>query len=224
MDGFPRARKRSYSSIDEIEQGEQVAPTDLLSSAPTSKSSPLPQRHDSSSLSMKTPMPTPMPLHHPTAGLLRTQSPLVGQHLLSMPIYFHRASTNPLARMTLNAPLPHSYGSCVSLDPASLSPIPDPVAVAEIKRLTPEVLKRAGYKDFAEMVEALMADGPGTTPPSHEVKPPALASDQINGGISRGYTVEMAGAEFDAFLSQMTEEDLKDTPVIGEHVDPESSK
>ncbi|KIW89780.1 uncharacterized protein Z519_09937 [Cladophialophora bantiana CBS 173.52] len=224
MDGFPRARKRFYSSIDEIEQGEQAAATDLPSSAPTSKSSPLPQRHDSPSLSMKMPIPTPMPLHHPTAGLLRTQSPLVGQHLLSMPIHFHRASTTPLVWTTLDAPPPHSYGSCVSLDPASLSPIPDPVAVAEIKRLIPEVLKRATYKDVAEMVEALMVDGPGTTPPSHEVKPPALESDQINGGISGGYTVEMAGAEFDAFLSQMTEEDLKDPHIIGEHVDPESSR
>ncbi|OQU97401.1 hypothetical protein CLAIMM_03334 [Cladophialophora immunda] len=159
----------------------------------------------------------PMPLHHPTAGLLRTQSPLAGQLMLSFPVQFHRTPT-PLAR-TLDAPLPHSYGSLVTLDPASLSPIPDPVAVAEIKRLIPQVLQSTGYKDVTEMVAALTADKPSTTATADDVDGPTLASDQIVDGLVEDYTAEMAGAEFDAFLSQMSDQDFKDLPETDEHVD-----
>ena len=160
----------------------------------------------------------PMPLHHPKAGLLRTQSPLVGQHMLSLPIQFHRTST-PLAR-TLDGTLPHSYGSLVTLDPASLPPIPDPVAVAEIKRLIPQVLQPAEYKDVTEMVEALTADSPGTTPTADDVEAQGLASNEIVDGLFEDYTAEMAGAEFDAFLSQMSDQDFKDPPETDEYFHP----
>ncbi|KIX96679.1 uncharacterized protein Z520_07398 [Fonsecaea multimorphosa CBS 102226] len=212
MDGSPRGRKRSYSAL--IEQ----TPPPEQPWAPETKSSPLPQNYESPSN-----MKMPMPLHHPKAGLLRTRSPLVGQNLLSFPnIHFPRAST-PLARTrTLGAPLPYSYGSLVTLDPASLSPTPDPVAVAEIKRLIPQSLQWNGHRDVSEMVDALTADSSSTDPSPDQVEKPATVSNQIIDGLFEDYTAEMAGAEFDVFLSQMAVQDLTDCPVTKEHVDPDS--
>ncbi|OAP61392.1 hypothetical protein AYL99_03595 [Fonsecaea erecta] len=208
MNGSPRGDQRSYSSLTGRNTQEHL-------SAPATKSSPLPQGYESP-FSMK----IPMPLHHPTAGLLRTQSPLIGQHMLSFPAHLPQMST-PLAR-TLDAQLPHSYGSLVTLDPASLSPVPDPVAVAEVKRLVPHVFQPNEYNDAGEVVDALTADSSSTISASDHLKEPLPASNQIVDGLSDDYTAEMAGAEFDVFLSQMEVQKLLDLPAADKGVNSET--
>ncbi|KIW76201.1 hypothetical protein Z517_10947 [Fonsecaea pedrosoi CBS 271.37] len=243
MDQSPRGRKRPYLNYVEefvfttatefpeypeyLEYPEHQEylefPEDLEDpdrSVLATKSSPSPQEYEHESpFNMKIHMP--MPLHHPKAGLLRTQSPLTRQHLsLPCPTLFHRATTatptlTPLVR-TLDAPLPHSYGSLVTLDPASLSPIPDPVAIAEIKRLAGPVRQQNGYGDVPEMTEVLTRDDASEDPTSSDIQGPTLASNEILDGVFGDYTAEMAGADFDIILSQLVVHNFDDPPVKDE--------
>jgi hypothetical protein len=105
------------------------------------------------------------------------------------------------------ATLPYSYGSAVSLDPASLSSVPDPIAVAEIKRLIPKIPMRGHCKDVWAMLEILKADGKGVISLNQKEQLARLTQEaEASGGDS--LTCPTIGAEFDALLQTLTDSGL----------------
>ena len=195
MSSPPRARNNSRS-ITTDSPPQPVSPALVAS-----RSSPT-RQHDSS------PPKMPMPLHTRTAGVLRIQSPSTGQQLPYSHQNFIGRTSTPLSRVAAG-PYGYPHSSLLSLDPASLSPVPDSVAVAEIRRIIPKIPARAGMRDVYAMVEALRQDGLGckTTPssaPSTERTPrsESLPQDAISS--------EKAGAEFDAFPNSLAGDGVDD--------------
>ncbi|OCT50466.1 hypothetical protein CLCR_07608 [Cladophialophora carrionii] len=199
MDGSPRGTKQP--------QPDTLDPSDGRSPEPTSS----PCRPYGSP-----PIKMPMPLHPRTAGILRSESPLIGQHLRASSQTPLGRTSAPLGRSANEQP-PYSFGSSVSLDPRSLSPIPDPVALAEIKRMVPQIQStKEGLRNLGGMIEALGAYV------KHASNAPAPASyeDQMsNSGrtsqtMSEGdFSNTLAGSAFDAFLNDLEDEEGGDTGI-----------
>lgn len=133
---------------------------------PTETTNTSPEAQDDNRSQPLTPK-MPIPRNTRTASFLRARSPLINQafaNQLPQPQSAQQRSTTPHSGLLGRSPPPHSYGAAVGLDPASLSPDPDPLALAEIKRIIPQIPMRAGVRDVWAMIEALRIDGLSSRP------------------------------------------------------------
>lgn len=123
---------------------------------------------------------------------------------LTPPQYAHRVHRQP-APKARRLPLPFTYGSEVSLDPAILSTHPDPVAVQQIKLVIPVIPRLMnGQSDMAKMIGMLIVnarmDLPTTTRESvHKVEA------QLPNKPDKADT---PGADFDLLFNNLTESGL----------------
>ncbi len=164
--------------------------------------------------------PTPPSKHHPVAPILMQtqQRPRLGSPFESqLSVAYARrvlpsgpipsgtnltAATVPDVKEPETRPaLPYSYGSEVSLDPASLSAVPDEAAIAEIKRLVPEVPMRDQCRDIWAMLETLQSDGKFATSLHHQES--ATKKTQAPGAWPGDSLAFTAGKDFDAMLNTL---------------------
>ena len=113
---------------------------------------------------------------------------------------------------------PFPFAACtVGLDPARLPSEPDPIAVAEIKRVIPEPPRRPnGKKNLAEMVRLLETNGMGScdVPPARKKqcldKQYGQQTDTGAQDDQAQLAEDMSGADFDALFQSLTESGLVD--------------
>ncbi|EXJ62402.1 hypothetical protein A1O7_02837 [Cladophialophora yegresii CBS 114405] len=152
------------------------------------------------------PLKMPMPFHPRTAGILRSESPLIGQHLRASSQTPLSRTSATLSRNATGTPT-YTFGSSVSLDPGSLPPVPDPVALAEIKRMVPQIQStKEGLRNVGGMIEALGAyvkhASNTSVPGSNEDQ--KSSSDRTSQDILEGeFPNTLAGSAFDAFLNDL---------------------
>ncbi len=123
---------------------------------------------------------------------------------------------------------PFPFAACtVGLDPARLPSEPDPIAVAEIKRVIPETPRRSnGKKNLAEMVRLLQTNGMLSydVPPARKRRELDNKHGQQTGTGAQDdqaqVAEDMSGADFDALFQNLAESGLvdlrsADTPSAG---------
>ncbi len=216
-----QARKRSRQ-ID----GDSYLPASISHSAKRSKANPL-RNHESP------PLRAPMPQHPQIASILRTNSPFAAhqpqtssQKLVATPTPLprhHAQSLQPIGYPTAtphypNHPLSHTYQPLRLLDPASLSPEPDPVAIAAIKQILGPT---NDGKTLGQMFAALEAHGRSGSNSAYipaQYQGQTLEARQGMRNVVAGNAPgTMAGADFDALLDDYSADsdergDAKDDP------------
>lgn len=145
---------------------------------------------------------TPKPPRIQTAPLLRVRPPSKDQAMTNSQAQYlnHRRAQTTLAFRRSNTPPPYSYGSSVSLDPASLSPVPDSEAIAEIQKVI--TAKDEGDTRW-QVIEASIAHG-RQSQSSIEMQ---FSNDEEadHGAGNEDAAEDTAGADFDALLQNLEE-------------------
>lgn len=106
------------------------------------------------------------------------------------------------AQKARRSPLPFTYGSEVRLDPAMLSPLPEPNAVHQIKLAIPVIPRLMnGQVDMAKMISMLIGNATADLPAT------ATQSDQkVN--AQRPNQTDTPGADFDLLFNSLSESGL----------------
>jgi hypothetical protein len=140
-------------------------------------------------------------------------TPLLGGNIASRsgkarastpPQYANRVHRQP-APKARRPPLPFTYGSEVSLDPAILSTHPDPIAVQQIKLVIPVIPRLMnGQSDMAKMIGMLIVNARMDLPTTTR-EPDQNAEDQMP---SKPGKTDTPGADFDLLFNNLTESGL----------------
>lgn len=120
------------------------------------------------------------------------------------PQFGNRVHRQP-APKARRSPLPFTYGSEVSLDPAFLSTHPDPVTVQQIKLVIPVIPRLMnGQADMAKMISMLIVNA-RTDLPAANGESDENGDDQVSNKPDK---TDTPGADFDVLFNNLSESGL----------------
>ncbi|KEF61318.1 uncharacterized protein A1O9_02883 [Exophiala aquamarina CBS 119918] len=100
------------------------------------------------------------------------------------------------------SPLPFTYGSEVSLNPAMLSALPEPTAVQQIKMAIPAIPRlMTGHVDIAKMISMLIANAMTDLPAT-------VTKSDHSVHVHRASKTDTPGADFDLLFNSLSESGL----------------